>query len=333
MDIVCQIPSYLSGENFLKNVQQRLEGLCDSIQLVLDAKVPLLRLKLEGISLDLLYTHFHGNSTSEMSIIGCWEADLIAEFVREYVPFESFQLLLRAVRGWAKSRQIYGNSWGFLGGLSWALLCAWSCQYYDENNITLEKLLANFFQLINQHDWNQPIALTDAGKEYSVQLPRDLLPIITSIEPPQNTARNITRSTAKIIHNEFARGAKITQDIIAGNRNWSSLFESVDLQKESDILLEIQLTSDENQKLDKYCGILERNTIGFIIQLEQNNIFVRPCRGINKIQNTANVMLGLSLSSNCNLNLVEGLAEDFISQLNFKDIEIQFYFHLGISKK
>jgi len=76
-----------------------------------------------------------------------------------------------AVRGWTKSRRVYGNSWGFLGGLSFALLSAWSCQYYNEKDINLDKLLLNFFQVISQHDWNQPITLTEAGEEYCVQLP------------------------------------------------------------------------------------------------------------------------------------------------------------------
>ncbi|MEM6404772.1 MAG: poly(A) polymerase, partial [Cyanobacteria bacterium P01_D01_bin.116] len=317
LDIVCQIPSYLSGEHFLKNIQQRLEGLCDSTQLVLDAKVPLLRLKLEGISLDLLYTHFDGNNISETSIIGCWEADLITEFVREYLPFESFQLLLRAVRGWAKSRRIYGNSWGFLGGLSFAILSAWSCQFYDNKDISIDKLLLNFFKVISQHNWNQPITLTKAGKEYCIQLPRDLLPIITSIEPCQNTARNITRSTAAILRHEFQRGAELTQEIVNGNLNWSILFDSIDLQQESDVFLELKVVSDDKQELEQQCGNLEGDIIGLVIQLEQNSIFVRPWTGIHRILDTATVRLGLNLPSDCDLNSIETLALEFLSQFGY----------------
>ena len=344
LDVVCQIPTYLSGEHFLKTVQQRLTGLCDSIQLVLDAKVPLLRLKLEGISLDLLYAGVDenwelgsifplaplekgrfslikaplnkGDWGDLKAIIGCWEADLIAEFVREYVPFDSFRLLLRAVRGWAKSRRIYGNSWGLLGGLSWALLTAWSCQYCDKDNIYLDKLLANFFQLLNQHDWHQPISLTDAGKQYSIQLPRDLLPIITSIEPCQNSARNITNSTAEILRREFRRGAELSQEIIAGNLNWSSLFELVNAQQESDTFLFLTATSNDRQELEKYCGLLESSIIGLIIQLENNGVFVRPWTGIDRMQNIASVTLGLNLSLTCDLNLIEELAQDFVSQFS-----------------
>ncbi|MBV6625868.1 MAG: DUF504 domain-containing protein [Rivularia sp. (in: Bacteria)] len=317
LDVVCQIPTYLSGEDFLKNVQQRLKGLCDSNQLAVNAKVPLLRLKLEGISLDLLYTHFDGNNTFETSIIGCWEADLIAEFVQNYLPFESFQLLLRAVRAWAKSRRVYGNSWGFLGGLSFALLSAWSCQYYDDKDIALDKLLLHFFQVISQHDWHQPIALTEAGKEYCLQLPRDLLPIITSIEPCQNTARNITRSTAEILLQEFQRGAEITSEIINGNLNWSTLFESTDLQQESDIFLELKIISDDNQELEQKCGNLEADIIGLVIQLEQKGIFVRPWTGVHRMLNTASVTLGLNPPLDYDLNSIETLALEFSSQFAY----------------
>jgi len=317
LDVVCHIPTYLSGENFLKNVQQRLEGLCDSIQLVLDAKVPLLRLKLEGISVDLLYTHFDGNSNFEISIIGCWESDFIAEFVQKYIPLDSFRLLLRAVRAWAKSRRIYGNSWGFLGGLSYALLAAWSCQYCNKNNAQIDKLLANFFQLLNQHDWNQPIALTDVDQQYSIQLPRDLLPIITSIEPCQNTARNITYSTAEILRREFARGAELTQEIINGNLNWSTLFESVDFQQESNVFLELKLVSNDNQELEKKCGNIEADIIGLVIQLEKNGTFVRPWTKIHRMLNTAIVTLGLNSPSDCDFNSIETLALEFSSQFGY----------------
>ncbi|AFY57962.1 poly(A) polymerase [Rivularia sp. PCC 7116] len=323
LDVVCQIPTYLSGDDFLKNVQQRLKGLCESIQLVLDAKVPLLRLKLEGISLDLLYTGVDKNwasginpkpTKSEMAIIGCWEADFIREFVQEYVPFDSFQWLLRAVRAWAKSRRIYGNNWGFLGGLSWALLSAWSCQYCDKNHTQPDKLLANFFNHLNQYNWRQPIALTDAGKQYSVQVPRDLLPIITSIEPCQNTARNITRSTAEILSGEFARATEMTQEIAAGNLDWSSLFEPINLQQESDIFLNLKLIGNDKQQLEKECGYLEGYIISLIIQLENHGIFVRPWAEMYRIQNAASIRLGLKIPLNLDLSLIKELARDFMSQ-------------------
>ncbi|WP_339375947.1 poly(A) polymerase [Calothrix sp. NIES-2098] len=326
LDVVCVIPTYLSGEAFLVSVQQRLQGLCHT-QLVLDARVPILRLQLEGISLDLLYARVENEQLARKTpqnldpislkaIVGCWEADVITEVVGDYVSLDTFRQLLRAVRAWAKARDIYSNAWGFLGGFSWALLCAWSCKHYKKSDARVEELLANFFQLLHQHDWQQAIALTDAGRQYKVRSLRDWLPIVTSIEPCQNTARNVTRSTAQILRHEFARGARLTKQILAGEEKWTALFEPIDLHQESEIFLILKVSNQDNRELEKCCGILEGYIIGLIIQLEQIGIFVQGRTKIQKMENTVRLVLGLNLPVDHNSNTVEELSRDFLSQLN-----------------
>ena len=118
LDVVCLIPNYLAGEIFLNRVANCLSELCDRSQVVLDAKYPVLRLQIEGISLDLLYDRVevsNGWETLDIhtlksqikdpkSIVGCWEADLIIDLVKPYLPLARFQLLLRAIRSWANIR-------------------------------------------------------------------------------------------------------------------------------------------------------------------------------------------------------------------------------------
>ncbi|MEO0967646.1 MAG: poly(A) polymerase [Cyanobacteria bacterium J06639_18] len=326
LDAVCEIPAYLTGETFLKNVEQRLRDLCERIQLITEARVPLLRLKLEGISVDLLYAQVksvesNSESNSELkleqdsstviatqgsnpkpfeveldspsfkAIVGSWEADTIIQTVTRHTPLKSFRLLLRTVRAWAKSRWIYSNNYGFLGGFSWALLTAWSCQNYhinyDDNDISLDKLLFNFFHLLAEHDWSKPISLTDAGLQYKVRLPQDWMPIITSISPCQNTARNVTKSTLNILRSEFMRGADLSKQALIHNENWNLLFDSPDFNSrlklsESDVLelntlikLEIRDNRDR-ENLENRLSLVESQIVGLIIQLEQLGIFVRP---------------------------------------------------------
>jgi hypothetical protein len=50
LDVLCLIPAYMSGEAFLESVRQRLEGLCEYAQVVSSVKIPLLRMRLEGVS-------------------------------------------------------------------------------------------------------------------------------------------------------------------------------------------------------------------------------------------------------------------------------------------
>ncbi|KST65189.1 poly(A) polymerase [Mastigocoleus testarum] len=367
LDAVCEIPTYLTGETFLKNLEQRLQDLCERTQLVTEARVPLLRLRLEGISIDLLYAQVksvenHSGSDSESkledestnivivesnpkqfevkldspsfkAIVGSWEADTIIQTVIRHVPLTSFRLLLRTVRAWAKSRWIYSNTCGFLGGFSWALLTAWSCQNYHtnygNNDISLDKSLSNFFNLLAQHDWSKPISLTDARLEYKVRLPQDWMPIITSISPCQNTARNVTKSTLDILRSEFIRGADLSKQALIHNENWNLLFDSPDFNSgfkhsESDVLefntlIKLEICDRDRENLENSFSLIESHIIGLVIQLEQLGIFVRPhtqreiLQNI-ELQNIGCIKLSLNIPSDCNLSLVEEICDRFVSK-------------------
>lgn len=315
MDLVCLIPKYLNGDAFLASVQKRLEGLCNTSQLALNAKIPVLRSQIDGVCFDLLYagvdlqqlsddTHLYSNLSlllnqnldpiSRKAIIGCIEADLIKDLVTKQVPWELFCNFLRAIKAWAKSRQIYGNSWGFLGGFSWGILCAWICVNYRPTQLNLTSLLQLFFDILSQYDWQNTLALTDVCKQYQPELPKDILPIITSVSPCQNSARNITFSTAQILKTEFKRGAEITKEIVNPTQlsnqenpgfNWLNLF-SPELESQAltnaqtdtqiDTLLNIEILPQSNQDIQQLTQTLEAYLIGLIIQLEQQDIFIRP---------------------------------------------------------
>ncbi|HBB36318.1 MAG TPA: poly(A) polymerase [Cyanobacteria bacterium UBA8803] len=334
LDVLCLIPEYISGEAFLESVRQCLEGLCDRAQVVTSARIPLLRMRFEGVSVDLLYARRPSElgtldplteaarpffePVSWKTLLGCLEADALSAIVRQYVPLESFRQLLRAVRAWAKARQIHGNAWGFLGNFSWALLAAWSCTRYPQAGADkgLEALLTHFFQVLNQQDWSQPVALTQAGRQYQ-RLPYDWLPVITSIEPCQNSARNVTRSTAQILRRELERGAAISEQVLAGKRGWEALFELADEKAQSDWFLVLTATSENKDSLSACCGWLEGHAIGLVIALEQQlNIYVRPWPGIRRGENASCVVLGLKLSQDCDCVAIEQVGRDFVLQFN-----------------
>jgi poly(A) polymerase Pap1 len=343
LDVLCLIPAYMSGEAFLESVRQRLEGLCDSeallrgadrAQVVSSVKIPLLRMGFEGVSVDLLYARRPSElgtleplteaarpffePVSWKALVGCLEADILTDIVRQYVPLESFRELLRAVRVWAKARQIHGNAWGFLGNFSWALLAAWSCTRYPQAGADtgLETLLAHFFQVLNQHNWSQPVALTQAGRQYQM-LHYDWLPVITSIEPCQNSARNVTRSTAQILRRELERGTAISKQVLAGKIGWEALFELADEKAQSDWFLVLRASSENKDSLSACCGWLEGHAIGLVIALEQRlDVCVRPWPGIKRGQNAICVVLGLKLSQDCGCVAIEQVGRDFVLQFN-----------------
>ncbi len=346
LDVVCLIPNYVSGKRFLGRVEACLEGLSDRSQVVVDARFPVLRLQIEGISVDLLYTQvevtdgwekrqlqdLQAQIENQKVIIGCWDADTIVDLVKQQISLDTFRSLLKAVRAWAKSRRIYGNSWGFLGGFSWCLLCAYTCVNYREKDRSLEALFAHFFKVLSQHDWSQPIAITDTSKAYPAKIPRDWLPIVSPLEPCKNTARNVTRSTANILQTEFDRGVELTTNILAKPSNWQLLYTPINLSKEFDTSLTITMTSHDREELEKCLGILSSCTIGLVIQLEQLNLFVRPNPQIETNIDTSKIELFINLTAGIELQTIEQLARDFISQLNGIDKSIEFNLSLKNGK-
>lgn len=116
------------------------------------------------------------------SLNGCRVTD---EILRLVPNIENFRLALRAIKLWAKRKLIcfliflyhkikriffiyrfvflslghgiYSNVLGYLGGVSWAMLVARTCQLYP--NAVAATLIEKFFLVFSQWKWPQPVLL------------------------------------------------------------------------------------------------------------------------------------------------------------------------------
>ncbi|OBS57104.1 hypothetical protein A6R68_11771, partial [Neotoma lepida] len=147
IDALCVAPRHVERSDFFQSFFEKLkhqDGI-RNLRAVEDAFVPVIKFEFDGIEIDLVFARLAIQTISDnldlrddsrlrsldirciRSLNGCRVTDEILHLVPNK---ETFRLTLRAVKLWAKRRGIYSNMLGFLGGVSWAMLVARTCQLY-----------------------------------------------------------------------------------------------------------------------------------------------------------------------------------------------------------
>ncbi|KAL2838897.1 Poly(A) polymerase central domain-containing protein [Aspergillus pseudoustus] len=228
--------------------QMAPKGAIEKMTPVPDAFVPLIKLELSGISIDLIFArlivpsiplnldlknndYLRGLDEKEVrSLNGTRVTDEILELVPQQ---KTFRLALRAIKLWAQRRAIYSNIVGFPGGVAWAMLVARVCQLYPQ--ATGSVIVGKFFRIMNKWAWPQPVLLKqieDGPLQMKVWNPKiyhgdrfHLMPIITPAYPSMCATHNISMSTKAVILRELQRGGDIVDGIWAKRATWNNLFE------------------------------------------------------------------------------------------------------------
>lgn len=250
IDTLVVMPKHVTREDFFHVFADilRKEKDLEEIVVVPEAFVPIIKLKFAGISIDLICSRLDVNQVPlSLSLLdknllrNIDEKDVrslngtrVTDEILQLVPKQlAFKYALRAIKLWAQRRAIYGNVFGFPGGVAWAMLVARICQLYP--NACSAVIVIKFFNILNLWQWPQPVLLKQIEdgplhqKVWNPRLyPQDRLhrmPIITPAYPSMCATHNITASTMKIVLSEFKRGNEIVNDISEGKKEWATLFE------------------------------------------------------------------------------------------------------------
>lgn len=83
---------------------------------------------------------------------------------------QAFIIALKFVKEWATQRGIYSNVSGYLGGINWAILMAYTSQLYPTE--CASTLLYRFFYVMNRLPWPYPLQLCemDTDEVYNLQV-------------------------------------------------------------------------------------------------------------------------------------------------------------------
>ena len=297
IDTLCVVPRHIERAEFFTSFYEVLKTQEDikDLKAVPDAFVPVIKLTLDGIDIDLLFARLAFAELPEdldlrddqilknldhkciRSLNGCRVTDEISHLVTN---FDTFKETLRAIKLWAKQRGVYSNAIGFLGGVSWAMFVARTCQLYP--NATPSVLVQKFFYVASKWEWPKPIMLkklTESNIDVGLQNwdPRKnssdclhLMPIITPCFPHQNSTYNVNKTTREIMKAEFQRGLKITEEIIKKTKKWEALFEPNEFFQNYKHFLVVRAHANTKDELNEWEGLVESKLRLLTLQLETN---------------------------------------------------------------
>ncbi|KAF6281110.1 poly(A) polymerase beta [Rhinolophus ferrumequinum] len=295
IDALCVAPRHVDRSDFFTSFYEKLklhEEVKD-LRAVEEAFVPVIKLCFGGIEIDILFARLALQTIPEdldlrddsllknldirciRSLNGCRVTDEILHLVPN---IDNFRLTLRAIRLWAKCHNIYSNILGFLGGVSWAMLVARTCQLYP--NAVASTLVRKFFLVFSEWEWPNPVLLKEP-EERNLNLPVwdprvnpsdrfHLMPIITPAYPQQNSTYNVSVSTRMVMIEEFKQGLAITHEILLSRAEWSKLFEAPSFfQKYKHYIVLLASAPTEKQHLE-WVGLVESKIRILVGSLEKN---------------------------------------------------------------
>lgn len=170
---------------------------------------------------------------------------------------EQFAFLLRLVRCWARQRGIYGNFFGFLGGMAWAVCCARVCQM--ERCSDAFQLALTFFRIMSHWNWSEPVVLTgfdyeapDLDEAELAEEPRKLFSVILPAGIGIPASRTVPRTTAMILVTEIFRGYKLVQQVGASQAQWPDLFKPFPFFRKYQNYLQFKFFASSEEVLEKW---------------------------------------------------------------------------------
>ncbi|XP_078146010.1 poly(A) polymerase beta isoform X1 [Centroberyx gerrardi] len=295
IDALCVAPRHVERTDFFSSFYEKLKEQEEvkDLRAVEEAFVPVIKLSFDAIEIDILFARLALPTIPEnldlrddgllknldirciRSLNGCRVTDEILHLVPN---IENFRLTLRTIKLWAKRHNIYSNILGFLGGVSWAMLVARTCQLYP--NAVASTLVHKFFLVFSKWEWPNPVLLKqpeDCNLNLPVWDPRvtpsdryHLMPIITPAYPQQNSTYNVSASTRAVMVDEFKQGLAITDEILQNKAEWSKLFEAPNFfQKYKHYIVLLASAPTEKQHLE-WVGLVESKIRILVGNLEKN---------------------------------------------------------------
>jgi hypothetical protein len=242
IDVVFVVPAGITRRHVFEGFAAVLEAAADvtELQVLPNARVPLIGLRLAGQELDVATCHLmEPTLPSRASLLTSYEwmnglddasvlafngprvtETMIARLKEVADSGRSYLVALRVLRTWAKRRGVYNNKAGYFGGVNLALLLLTVLTATR----TADELLTAFFARFAKWDWKVPIEIvTDhdesacpvylQAKEWSkASSARDAVVLLTPCYPRFNSMYSAMPCTRDVMRRELVRAAALAPE-------------------------------------------------------------------------------------------------------------------------
>mgnify|MGYP005988655227 CR=1 FL=1 len=222
------------NESFMRSTALLHVKYCE----IVDSKVKLIHIIMNDDSeVDVLYSNASlTGDVLDTSIKDMLEFPDVAKELLGEDDFDIFCSHYKFIRNWAKSRQIYGSKYGFLNGISWALLVM---NLFLKNKYReTDDFVHDFFKYYSMYNWSVPINIKN--KENNTFAPSDKFIKIVNISSDSGIVRTVTHVTWQRILKEIQRG-----NMVSGN------LHNLCVKKSVGVYLTVVIDGDYNSRITK----------------------------------------------------------------------------------
>uniref|UniRef100_A0A3B4B8L8 polynucleotide adenylyltransferase n=1 Tax=Periophthalmus magnuspinnatus TaxID=409849 RepID=A0A3B4B8L8_9GOBI len=167
----------------------------------------------------------------------------------------TFRIVLATIKHWAKSRNIYSNKMGFLGGVAWGILVARVCQLYPYATAAI--LVDKFFKIFSMWQWNFPILLKNP-EEHNLKFP-------------------VWNPTVNIIVEELKRGHTIMEEMSDSKPTWKKLFEPAIFLQDYKHFIVLRSNATTQTQHQVWAGFVESKIRHLVGILDKNSAISVAC--------------------------------------------------------
>lgn len=302
IDALCVCTSAEDLSTLFAGIEQALRADARTSHLVLipEAIVPTIKLCLRGIDVDLIFAQLARAQLPtiaeletedvlcglDLNAVRALNGYRVAQCMRALIPHrDHWCAAVKIIKLWAKRRGLYGNSFGFLGGIGYALLMTLVHQLYP--NALTATLVEKFFLVLERWPWPTPVMLNELQKRarggnlsrvnemvWTREIGANLMPILTPAFPAMNAAYNVNRSTLALLKAEISRARALLEQSRGSDASeranaWQTLFEGAPFFTRYPIYLELEIKATSAHAYEIWLGFVESRICKLVLGLER----------------------------------------------------------------